>query len=58
MECDLQLKFELKVKENAFCVCLISVCKETSLDHCLCSDGCFSLAGNLNNESPQKRVGS
>lgn len=33
----LKLKFKLRVKENACCVCLIFVFKETSLDHCLCS---------------------
>lgn len=43
--CDLKLKLKMKVKENACCVCLI-------LDHCLCSGGHLSLAGNLNSKSP------
>ena len=58
LDYDLKLKLKLKVKENACCVCLIFVCKGTSLDHCLCSDEHLSLAGNLNSESPQKTEGS
>lgn len=58
MECVLKLKRKLKVKENACCVRLTFICKGTSLDYCLCSDGHLSLAGNLNSESPQKTESS